>query len=445
MPLRPKFEEFRRAADEGLSQKVRSAGSTKVVQRKAALDRAFSDPAAARSHAAAVKDHVLANLGPMLEEFERHALSRGMEVVWATNAKEANEAIERVCREAGPRGARVVKGKSMATEETGLNQFLEERGHHVVETDLGEFVVQLDGDHPSHIVTPIIHKDRHDSARALRRAGIAVPSDEPVAIAAAARSHLREEFARADVGVSGANFGIVETGRIVIVENEGNNRLSTTAPRVHVVLMGIEKLLPAERDLALFLPLLVGSATGQHLTVYTHLVGGPKGQGETDGPERVVVVLLDNGRSRVLHSPEREILRCLRCGACLNVCPVYREVSGHAYRHVYPGPLGAVLAPSLEGVEDYGDLAQASTLCGACHEACPVDIPIPDLLLGLRKQGTVQGSWSAWRRLAENDRIWRAALRLVPMAQRVAPGWREVHGLLDDHGAKAKEGRRGRP
>ncbi len=445
MPLTPPFEEFRRSAGEGLTQKIRLASSTKVSQRKTALSSAFGDPDSARIHAAAIKDFVLSNLGTMLEAFEAAAVRRGIEVVWARDAQEANEAIEDVCREARPKGARVVKGKSMATEEIGLNHHLEQAGHHVVETDLGEFVVQLDGDHPSHIVTPIIHKDRHDSAAAFRKAGIVLASDEPEAIAEGARAHLRSEFVAADVGISGANFGIAETGRIVVVENEGNNRLSTTAPHTHIALMGIEKLLPRERDLALFLPLLAGSATGQPLTVYTHIIGGPREAAEQDGPRRVVLVLLDNGRSRVLHSPERVILRCLRCGACLNVCPVYREVSGHAYRHVYPGPLGAVLAPSLEGVEDYGDLARASTLCGACQEACPVNIPIPDLLLGLRRQATRQGSWTLWRRLAENDRAWRAALRLVPLAQTLAPGWRESHARLDNHSTAAQGEPHGRP
>lgn len=437
------FEEHRRALAEGTSAKVRAASSGLVPKRERALARYFEDPSAARAHAAAIKDHVLANLGPMLEQFERNALSRGIEVVWARSAAEANEAIERVCRETRPGGARVAKGKSMATEETGLNAHLESMGHHVVETDLGEFVVQLDGDHPSHIVAPIVHKDRHDSARALRQAGIEVSSDEPADIAAAARRHLRREFERADVGISGANFAIADSGRIVIVENEGNNRLCTTAPRTHVALFGIEKLLPSERDLGLFLPLLAGSATGQLLTVYTHFVGGPRAPGEEDGPERVVFVLLDNGRTRVLNSPHRAILRCLRCGACLSVCPVYREATGHAYRHVYPGPVGAVLVPALEGVEQYGDLARASTLCGACREACPVDIPIPDMLLRLRREATRQGSWSVWRRLAENDRLWRAGLRLLPMAQGAIPGWKVSHARLDDHCSQAKEEKRG--
>jgi L-lactate dehydrogenase complex protein LldF len=401
-----------------------------LVERRAqALAAAFPDPDAARRHAAAVKDHVLANLGALLQQFEGRARANGIEVVWARDADEAVRAVLGCCP---PRPARIVKGKSMATEEIGLNAALEAAGHQVVETDLGEYVAQLDGDHPSHIVAPIIHKDRADAARAFRQAGVALGSDDPGEIASAARSRLREEFRNADVGVSGANFCIAETGRIVIVENEGNNRLSTTAPAVHVVVAGIERLLPREADLALFLPLLAGSATGQAATVYTHFVTGPRAEDEPDGPERVVLVLLDNGRSRVRAGPQRAVLRCLRCGACLNVCPVYRQVSGHAYRNVYSGPLGAVLAPSMAEDGRYSDLPFASTLCGACRDVCPVDIPIPDMLLRLRASSPrrQRARWALWQAVASWPAAWRALIRLALAHGRE---WRAGHARPDPH------------
>jgi L-lactate dehydrogenase complex protein LldF len=394
-----------------------------VSERRRLLAASFGDWDGARKHAAAVKDAALADLRGCLERFERQAQANGVQ---ARDAQEANRAVEEICRRASPEGALVVKGKSMATEETHLNSHLVSRGHQVVETDLGEYVVQLDGDTPSHIVAPIIHKSRQDVARTFAAAGLGPYTEDPVALAGQARARLRCEFKRADVGISGVNFALAESGRIVIVENEGNNRLSTTAPRVHVAVMGIEKILPRDADLALYLRLLVGSATGQTLTTTIHVVDGPRRVGELDGPEEVHVVLLDNGRSRVANGPHRSILRCLRCGACLNVCPVYRAVGGHAYGHVYPGPVGAVLAPALEGVEAQGDLAKASTLCGACQEVCPVDIPIPEMLLRLREE-RARGRPSPQSRglaaLAERDGLWRASLRLLPMAGRLAADW----------------------
>lgn len=249
-----------------------------------------------------------------------------------------------------------------------------------------------------------------------------------------ARRHLRESFRTARVGISGVNFGIAETGRLVLVENEGNNRLSTTAPEVHIALMGIEKLIPSEADLAVFLRLLAGSATGQTVTSYTHFIRGPRGD-ELDGPREVHVVLLDNGRSKIMSGPYRSILRCIRCGACLNVCPVYRQASGHAYHHVYSGPLGAVLAPALEGPEKLGAIAKASTLCGACEEVCPVKIPIPTMLLRLRDEAFRAGlihepiPWSGFAVGATNSTAWKMGLTMLPLASNVPHpmkwGWSE--------------------
>ncbi|MCH7945983.1 MAG: lactate utilization protein, partial [Armatimonadetes bacterium] len=268
-------------------------------------------------------------------------------------------------------------------------------------------------------------------------------TEEPEELTMQARAHLREQFKRADVGVSGVNFAVAETGRIVLVENEGNNRYSTTAPRVHIALMGIEKVLPRESDLPLFLRLLAGSATGQTITVYTHLITGPRGE-ELDGPDEVHLVLLDNGRSRVLAGPYRDILRCIRCGACLNVCPVYRQASGHAYRNVYPGPVGAVLAPALEGVEKMGDLAKASTLCGSCREVCPVDIPIPDMLLRLRAEDPRSRSllWRWFSAVARRAGLWRAAIRMPGGAP---PAWRESRDVPKREGTSFRRWWRGRP
>ncbi|MBX7135965.1 MAG: lactate utilization protein [Fimbriimonadaceae bacterium] len=330
----------------------------------------------------------------------------------------------------------IAKAKSMATEEIHLNPALEAAGFLPVETDLGEYVVQIDGDRPSHIVTPIIHKNRFEVARSFEREGLGPYTEDPAELTLQARAALREKFREAVVGISGVNFGIAETGRLVLVENEGNNRFSTTAPKVHIALMGIEKILPKEADLPLFLKLLAGSATGQRFATYIHLITGPRQPDETDGPEEVHLVLLDNGRSKILESKYREVLRCIRCGACLNVCPVYRQAGGHAYRHVYSGPIGAVLAPLLEGLDATGDLAKASSLCGACEEVCPVKIPLPDMLLELRDEGIQSGAikeaipWNRFAQGASSPLLWRAGLFLLPMAGKLAPGaltdWTEM-------------------
>jgi L-lactate dehydrogenase complex protein LldF len=270
-------------------------------------------------------------------------------------------------------------------------------------------------------------------------------------LAMQARSKLRDSFKQAVVGVSGINFAIAETGRLVLVENEGNNRYSTTAPKVHIALMGIEKVLPREADLPLFLRLLAGSATGQKMTTYTHAITGPKREDEEDGPTAVHLVLLDNNRSKVLAGPYREILRCIRCGACLNTCPVYRQASGHAYGHVYSGPLGAVLAPALEGIQALGHLAKASSLCGECEEVCPVKIPIPRMLLQLRDEakrtGAVHDSapWPAYVFGATHPSLWRAGLTMLPMASNVPvphplkAGWAEFRTLPHRQGAAFRE------
>lgn len=406
--------------------------------RRNALPDVFADPEAARTAASEIKQYVLANLRPLLEQLESACTNNGIQVHWATDAEEARQIIVDLCHRATPatRGAPndktpgerpvVAKAKSMATEEIELNKALEEAGFEPVETDLGEFVVQIDHDHPSHIVAPIIHKTKEDVARSFAREGLGPYTEDPETLTKQARAHLRDKFRKARIGVSGVNFAIANTGRLVLVENEGNNRLCTTAPNVHIAVMGIEKILPHEADLALFLPLLAASATGQHITTYVHLISGPRWKDEPDGPREVHLVLLDNGRTKVMNGPYQRILGCIRCGACLNVCPVYRQVSGHAYGHVYPGPLGAVLVPAMEGVDKFGHLAKASSLCGACEEVCPVKIPIPEMLLRLRAESEGD-SFAAFGALAARPAVWRAGLHLLPLAPKVGPlkAWAE--------------------
>ena len=279
----------------------------------------------------------------------------------------------------------------MASEETHLNHALEGAGLRVVETDLGEYIVQLAHDRPSHIILPIIHMTREDVGQVMHKE-IQVPlSDDPKMLASYARDRLREEFLSADMGITGANFGVVENGTICLVTNEGNGRMCTTLPRVHVVLMGIEKLVPTMDDLDLFLKLLARSATGQKISVYTTLLRGPRRKQDDCGPKALHVVLLDNGRSGMLAGELAEILGCIRCGACLNACPVYKSIGGHAYGDTYPGPIGAIVTPGLRGLSGWSDLPSASTLCGACRDVCPVRLDIPRMLLSLRKRATKEG------------------------------------------------------
>lgn len=335
------------------------------------------------------KRQTLAELDHWLEVFADTAAAHGTSVHFAATADDANAIVLNIAARMGVTTA--VKAKSMVTEELGLLDCLLAAGIDTIETDLGELVLQLDDDAPSHLVTPMIHKDREAAARALDRLESAstppLPAD-PQTLTRRARHHLRERFRKADLGITGANFLVAETGEIVTCTNEGNGRLSAMCPRVHIAVTGIEKVVPDMHDLALYLELLAKSSTGQPLTVYTSFVRSPRQPDEADksiGPDEVHVVLVDNGRSRVLAEPEfRDALGCIRCGACLNACPVYRTVGGHAYGSVWPGPIGAVLTPLMRGEANYPDHAWASTLCGACREACPIDIDLPQMLVALR-------------------------------------------------------------
>jgi L-lactate dehydrogenase complex protein LldF len=366
------------------------------IQLRTALDRATSqlgnrrvlalsalnDSDAVRDHARAARLDAIAHLAEYLERFEARLIANGARVHWADTPADANRIIADIAKQTATHHA--VKSKSMVSEETHLNDALEREGIAVVETDLGEYIVQLGKDRPSHIVAPIIHLTRQQIGRVMERE-LAVPyTDDTQELAATARRRLREEFLRADMGISGANFGVVDTGTICLVTNEGNGRMVTSMPRIHVALVGIEKLVATMADLDTCLKVLARSATGQKITVYTTLVRGPKAAGDTDGPEELHVVLLDNGRSRILAGDTAEILACIRCGACLNACPVYRTIGGHAYGDTYPGPVGAIVTPGLRGLHEWSELPHASSLCGACREVCPVRLDIPRMLLTLR-------------------------------------------------------------
>jgi L-lactate dehydrogenase complex protein LldF len=415
----------RAAADVHLRQLVTRATSSFDERRREAWSGSFAGRIdAVRDLAAAIRQHALDHLDAYVEQFAAGASAAGMRVHFARDAAEARA----ICLEiAGAAGCRLcVKSKSMVTEEIGLVGAFEEAGIETVETDLGEFIVQLDRDAPSHIVAPMIHKDRRSVARAFERSLGAEYTEDPERLTAIARRHMRGLFHRADLGVSGANFLVAETGSIVLCTNEGNADLVTSVPPLHVAVAGVEKLVPTTRHLVPLIKLLARSATGQDLTVYTTLVHGPRRPGEHDGPREVHVVLLDNGRSRVLRPATRPLLRCVRCGACLNACPVYRAVGGgHAYGAVYSGPIGAALTPLLRGLENYSDLPRASSLCGACFEACPVRIDIPRQLLQLRRE-LVDGNLAPLRQRLL-FRAWAFTLR-SPRRYRGASGLLRVLG-----------------
>lgn len=400
-------------------ESVYSASKLKTDKRFEVLHNDFEDVDQVRKLAGRVKQHTLENLPRYLEQAEAALKRNGVHVHWAMTGDEANEIVLEIMRRRNAR--KVVKSKSMVSEETHLVPFLEKHGMEAVETDLGEYIVQIDGDTPSHIVTPIIHKNRRQIGRSFEREGLGPYTEDPEELTMMARRHLRQKYLEADVGMTGANFVVAESGRLAIVTNEGNARFSMAATKTHIAMVGIEKLVPRDSDLPLFLSLLARSSTGQRSTVYTQFISGPKAEKQPEGPEEMHVIFLDNGRSEVLASDCKEILRCIRCGACMNTCPVYRQTSGHAYRSVYPGPVGAVLSPLLNrhGFAPLADLPKASSLCGACQEVCPVDIPIPDLLVRLRhkakeekadKAAVATPTFGAWALAAVSPPLWKAGL-----------------------------------
>ena len=377
-------------ADKTLKTAIDRTTGTAERKRAAAL-AAFPEFAGARARGGAIKDHVIANLDHYLETFERNAIASGARVHWAATDAEACAIVVRLCHEAG--AGRVTRAKSMLGEEIGLPDALAAAGIERVETDLAEHIIQLAGEHPSHIIWPAMHRTREQVAELFREGHHPPPAaDDPASMVQSARRVLREKFLTADVGISGANFLVADTGATCTVTNEGNAELTTTPPRVHIVTAGIEKLVPTTAHAMALLRLLVRSATGGELTQYTTFHRGPKRPGDADGPEEMHIVLVDNGRSRMIGDEFREMLRCIRCGACMNHCVVYRQIGGHAYGGTYPGPMGQVLTPVLSGLAESRDLAHACTMNGRCEEVCPVRIPLPTLI-------------RAWR-----GRSWRADL-----------------------------------
>ncbi|HSM49601.1 MAG TPA: LUD domain-containing protein [Draconibacterium sp.] len=338
----------------------------------------------AKQRASYVKDKVVANLANYLEEFEKNAIKNNIQLIWARNSKEAVSEIIKVLKE---NDAHVlVKSKSMISEEIELNENLEKNAFEPVETDLGEFIVQVAGEKPYHILTPAMHKSKEDVAKLFNEKFNTPPESTPTELTLYVREKLREKFTSAEVGVTGANFLIADTGGILLTENEGNGFMSVAFPKVHIVIAGIEKILPSISDLPLFLPLLAAHGTGQQVTVYNSLITGPKKAGEANGPEKMFVVLLDNNRTKIAVEKEHyKALKCIRCGACLNACPIYKNVGGYTYSATYTGPIGSVITPFMNGFAEYNHLSYACSVCGACTEVCPVKIPLHDLLLLNRK------------------------------------------------------------
>ena len=415
--------------DQGLQAALIRLTSTLMAGNRRGY-AALADSDLVRDHAKHIKEHTLAHLDFYLEELEASVLRNGGQVHWAATAEDARQIVITIARQAGC--TRAVKSKSMTSEEIHLNPALEKAGLEVTETDYGEFVIQVAGERPSHLVAPAVHHTRESIARVLSDyLGEQLP-DDPRTLALTGRRVLREKFYHADLGITGANFAVAETGTICLITNEGNGRLTTTCPRVHVAIMGIEKVIPRLADLPVFLKLLARAATGQPLSVYTTMISGPRKAGERDGPEQFHLILLDNGRTKILSTPFRESLQCIRCGACLNACPVYRRIGGHAYGGVYSGPIGSILTPLYDSVSQNPHLPHASSLCGACQAACPVKINIPHMLIGLRElqhhyrpnrwENLAYWMWSA---LLRRPWLYRVALRCARMFLRplVKDGW----------------------
>jgi L-lactate dehydrogenase complex protein LldF len=387
-------------------QKFNSTGFT-ALRAKAVADFGAGLFEKLRGEGAAIRDRALANLDAWIERFESEATRRGATVLFAETREEACELLVDICRRHGVKTA--IKSKSMLSEEAGVNEALEAAGVTPVETDLGEYILQLAGEPPSHIIAPALHKNKGEVADLFASRHHAPRKTDIPLMTREAREVLRGHFLGADLGLSGGNFLIAESGSGVIVTNEGNGRMVTTLPRVHVCLTGIEKVIPTLEDFATLLRLLTRSATGQPISNYVSLFTGPRAAEDRDGPEHMYFVLVDAGRTGLVGGEMQEMLRCIRCGACMNHCPVYRTVGGHSYGWVYPGPMGSVLTPSYLGLENALDLPQAATLCGACSAACPVKIPLPELLRALREKQVDRGLRPARERLGL--RLWSGFAR----------------------------------
>jgi L-lactate dehydrogenase complex protein LldF len=367
----------------------------------------FSNLELARQRANFLKHKAITNLDQMLLNFESAFTSRGGKVIWASTAEDANKRIADICKKHKTKS--IVKSKSMVTEEIHLNDFLTQAGIKVWETDLGEFIVQVNKEAPYHIITPAMHLSKEDIAEIYHKELNTQPNLSPEEITAYTRELLRPEYLNASIGITGANFIVADTGSIVLTENEGNARLSTSFPKVHIAIVGIEKVIPSLLDLDLFLPLLSIHGTGQLTTVYNSIISGPRQEDETDGPDEMYVILLDNGRTNILADKEmRESLYCIRCGACLNACPVYKNIGGHTYGTTYSGPIGSVITPTMKGMEEFKHLSYASSLCGKCTEVCPVRIDLHKLLLfnrnkSVKEELTQRSEVFGWR-------LWRSSM-----------------------------------
>ena len=400
----------------------------------------FSNIGLAREKAKNLKWKAIETLDKQLEKFEAAIIKKGARVIWAEDAQQALAAVQKICEAKNCKT--IVKSKSMVTEEIHLNDFLEKNGIESVETDLGEYIQQLDGEPPYHIVTPAMHKSKEDVAKLFAEKLGTDPKATPEQLTLVAREKLREKYVKAEIGITGANFIIADTGGISITENEGNARLSCAWPKTHIVIAGIEKVIPSLNDLALFWPLLATYGTGQRMTVYNTIVTGPRQENETDGPGDMYVILLDNGRTNILaDEKQRESLYCIRCGACLNACPVYKNIGGHTYSTAYSGPIGSVITPHLKDLGEWKHLSYASSLCGNCTEVCAVKINLHELLLENRHDAIEEGHSSFPEKMAW--KIWKQSMlrrRWMNMAgsgmknwvvNNLLKGWKEERGELN--------------
>ena len=400
----------------------------------------FPDVSLVREKAKNIKWKAIETLDKQLETFEANITRRGAKVIWAEDAQQALDEIKKICDD--KQCKKLVKSKSMVTEEIHLNDFLEKNGIESVETDLGEYIQQLDGEPPYHIVTPAMHKSKEDVAKLFAEKLGTDPKATPEELTLIARDILREKYVQAEVGVTGANFIIADIGGIAVTENEGNARLSCAFPKTHIVVVGIEKMIPSMTDLALFWPLLSTFGTGQQITVYNTIVTGPRQPNEKDGPEDMYVILLDNGRTNILaNEKQRESLYCIRCGACLNACPVYKNIGGHTYSATYSGPIGSVITPNLKNMDEWKHLSYASSLCGACTEVCPVKINIHELLLDNRHEAVEEGhsafsekiAWKMWKQGMLRRKWMNMANGKMKnwVVNTMVKGWKEHRGEME--------------
>lgn len=400
----------------------------------------FTDVHLVRERAKNIKWKAIETLDKQLETFEAAITKRGAKVIWAEDAKQALEEILRICEKKNCKT--IVKSKSMVTEEIHLNAFLEKNHIESVETDLGEYIQQLAGEPPYHIVTPAMHKSKEDIAKLFAEKLGTDPKLTPEQLTLVARDILREKYVSAEIGITGANFIIADIGGIAVTENEGNARLSCSGPKTHIAICGIEKVIPSMTDLALFWPLLATYGTGQRITSYNTIVTGPRQEGETDGPEDMYVILLDNGRTNILaNEKQRESLYCIRCGACLNACPVYKNIGGHTYASTYSGPIGAVITPNLSGMGEWKHLSYASSLCGNCTEVCAVKINLHELLLENRHEAVEEGkspfaekiAWKMWKTAMLRRRFMNMGNASIKnwVVNSLLKGWKESRGNME--------------